>query len=141
MMWTLDENSSKKMEEVIIGTLNQYGVTKLSLKKLRIKMGIDIPHQAFRRDMQSMINILKDNSKLVLFTGFDYSRQRNIKETAPCQLSIGFKSVYSKETFNEDSAQHQNSKSLRCQTVRNLALYEQLADRLNVAPCGLPSNQ
>ena len=135
----------------------------MSIWKLCIKIGIyNKKLTNFKREIQHMKNFLKDDCLLVVFHESYLTRMRSLKSTGQNRPYIGLKSIHGNAhppdmdatdtatpPFEESGVgivSHpptsiSTAPSIRIQTARNMAQFEQLVDRLNVAPCGLPSNQ
>jgi hypothetical protein len=160
MMINMDETSSLRMEAIIIAILRQHNLTKIPVVKLRDKIGNCVKLKDFKRELNHMNNFLKDKNQLVQFNDAVHTRVRSLDSTPRPRSSIGLKSVHgSVSVFGHDSGAvpaavpaaataataatevEVAAPRAHAGTARNLAQYEQLADRLNVAPCGLPSNQ
>lgn len=163
MQMNMDDTSSLRLETIILAVLGRFGVTKMSVFHLCRKMDQYKSLKKFKREINHMQNFLKERGLLVLFN--EYYHPKSLNAAARIRPCIGLKSIYaahislnstsstpsflssssstsSLELHDATTASRERGWSVpRIQTARNMAQFEQLADRLNVAPCGLPSNQ
>jgi hypothetical protein len=154
MMMGMDESTAFRMENVVMEVLQQHGLTKMTLSKLFHKIGTYDSLKVMKKELSQRIFLLKEKNRMVIFTDMTLTTHKLISVTKPiARVCIGLRSVHPLECdstalttaaiIEGDGSGDSNNSSLtpRIRTVRNLAMYEQLVDRLNVAPRGLPTTE
>ena len=166
----MDETSSLRLEATIVAILKRHKLTKMPVHKVRLKMHNTFPRlRKFKRELNVMAGFLKEKSQLVFFDDSLHTRVRTLDDTAWCRPAIGLASVHGSRppaTFLSPHSRVPSPPPVPAPVpssapssapapalapegpeaplhgpARNLALYEQLFDRLTVAPCGLRSHQ